>query len=129
MRKSLRHSIIKNQEWGSQLSDLRAWAKRLLQELEKDPAVDSRQVSFTKVDFLDHWQEDARGDTNYPAVSYLGASRRTWSEDPEIDAELALLEAFARHHTAGELLLAAANHPSERVAWTAKRLQDAAGFP
>ena len=119
---------LQNPDWGSQLSHLRKWAQLLLRELEREPSEDFRVVSFTKIDFADHWQEDARGDSSYPAISYLGGSRRTWSDDPQIDTEIALLEAFARHRTALGLLLAAAEHPDDRVAWTARRLRDAAGL-
>ena len=70
----------------------------------------------------DFWQEDARGDEEMPALAYLGAARRSWSTDPLLDAQLALIEAFAQQEVAFDLLKACVDHVEPEIAWSAKRL-------
>ena len=115
--------------WGEDLDDLERWARELLQVLQEETQSPTAIQAFKKIDYSDNWQEDAPGDERFPALSYLGGSRRTWSSTPLVDAQIALLEAFAQHREAGELLKAASAHASPEIAWTAKRLRSAAGFP
>ena len=58
-----------------------------------------------------------------PSIIYLSTSRRAVSEDPQVDAVLAVLEAAARQSPPRRpLLQEGQDHPAEVVRWTADRL-------
>lgn len=109
-------------EWGSSEADLKRWGQRLLTELENRSAQNTPKGKVQKEDLQDFWRQDAEGDEDMPATIYLGASRRTFSDDPLIDAQICWLEALAQHKVGQELLQASTQNPNAQIAWTASRL-------
>ena len=110
---------------GSTHSDLENWGRKLLALLQERSPLTQVTSPLIQQNVQDYWQEDARGDADMPAINYLGSSRRTWSEDSLLDAQLALIEAFARHGVAEELIEVTKTHPNPQLAWSATRLQHA----
>ena len=77
---------------------------------------------------IDLWPFDGHGESHIAAASYLGRSRRTVANDPETDLTLSLLEAAARSDPPRMAMLqSVAQHPDQRVRWTAARLVEQLG--
>jgi len=71
----------------------------------------------------DHWSTDREGEAHLSAASYFGDSRRTVAMDPETDAGICVLEAFARMTPPWiEEIEKASSMSDERLKWTAARL-------
>ena len=67
--------------------------------------------------------EDEPSDVDVVAINYLGRSRRTYSEDPEEDLSICILEAAARLSDGWlPLLDVEQNSTVESFRWTANRL-------
>jgi hypothetical protein len=109
-------------EWGSNEKDLRRWGQLLLTQLETRSLQAEPKERVQKEDLQDFWREDAVGDEDMPATIYLGASRRTFSPNPLIDAQICWLEALAQHKAGQALLQASTQHENAQIAWTASRL-------
>ena len=102
------------------LAELGGTLLELLELRSPPPQPTSEPLRRALADF---WQDDSPSERGIPAISYLGISRRAWSEEPLIDAQLTLLEAFARLNMADGLLDASLHHPDELISWTARRLR------
>ena len=77
---------------------------------------------------IDLWPFDGHGESHIAAASYLGRSRRTVANDPETDLTLSVLEAAARSDPPRMAMLqSVAQHPDQRVRWTAARLVEQLG--
>jgi hypothetical protein len=105
---------------------LEGWITRLGEVLEPDSTVElpAPQVHPPMSPVIDLWPRDRPEDAEMPAIYYLGISRRTTDEDPEIDLALCVLEAAARIAAPGRISLLAEGraHPHPKVRWTAERL-------
>jgi hypothetical protein len=109
-------------DWGSNSAALTRLGRELLSQMEQPSKGTSPPHQAEKADLQDFWREDAEGDEDMPSTIYLGASRRTWSPDPLIDAQICILEALARHRLGEGLLQASTDHVNAQIAWTARRL-------
>lgn len=80
-------------------------------------------IRYSHPIIADFWMEDEAKDVDVVAITYLGKSRRTYSDDPKEDLSICILEASARLDKDWQQLLKAhkkSNVPS--IKWTAKRL-------
>lgn len=109
-------------DWGADSAALNRLGRELLVQMEQRSDAASPPGKAAKADLQDFWREDAQGDEDMPSTIYLGASRRTWSPDPLLDAQICILEALARHRIGEGLLQANTEHPNAQIAWTARRL-------
>ena len=110
-------------DWGQDPQSLQRWGEMVTQYLqgqESSPMKTKRPYPPTAI--KDYWQEDTEGDENKAALPYLGESRRTWSKNPRVDAQICVLEALARHNAGLDLLRSATRHADPQIVWTAIRL-------
>ena len=114
-------------DWGEGESALEAWAAQFMKALSVRSQGTSAVRAGSPLRVRDYWSVDHAGDEAFAAIAYLGVSRRTWSEDTQVDAKIALLEAFAQHSVARPVLRAARSSSTKEIAWTADRLVDRMG--
>jgi hypothetical protein len=109
-------------DWGADSAALARLGRELLMQMEQRSSPVPSPGKTKNANLQDFWSEDAQGDQDIPSTMYLGTSRRTWSPDPLLDAQICILEALARHRLGKDLLQASTEHPNAQIAWTAKRL-------
>jgi hypothetical protein len=118
----VRQRKVESPDWGTDIQALAQWGQRLLEALDQRSTAASPQRKLPNPRIRNFWPDDAKGDERWPAAIYLGVSRRTWSEDPQIDSQICMLEAMAQHRVGDALLQAATQHANPKIAWTATRL-------
>ena len=100
----------------------------LLVELELALKVRDARSSYVREPYVaptinDWWSQDEANDVDIVAISYLGKSRRTFSDAPRLDLSICILEAAARLDTEWLSLIKSQRDSSdESLQWTVKRL-------
>ena len=117
------HLAETQKEWGQDPQSLLKWGRLVNQVVAgKKSSPKKKKKPYPPTVIKDYWQEDTEGEEDKPALPYLGKSRRTWSKNAEIDAQICVLEALARHNTGLDLLRSATRHAEPQIVWTAVRL-------
>jgi len=123
----VRDKKAEGHEWGSSLEALEQEGRALglsleSRALETRASTPPRAKDISSKRLRDFWPVDHGGDEGFPAIAYLGAFRRTWSETAAIDLQICLLEALAQNGVGEALLEAAQASEHAAIAWTAERL-------
>ena len=113
------------QQGSARSHDLAGWVAALETALEvraprSTPGAARRDLTGLR----DHWPRDEASDGEIPAMTLHGFSRRTYSDDPQVDLALCVLEAGGQLPTLPTSLLDEGDaHADPLVRWTAERLR------